>query len=419
MTSKAADLGQRLSDFFVHPPEKLGVAVSGGSDSVALLCLLADWAARGHTALEAVTVDHGLRPEAAQEASDVARLCAELNIPHTVLQWQGWDGTGNLPDQARRARYKLMGDWADQRGIQTVALGHTSDDVAETFLMRLARGSGLDGLSSMSETLSPPDTNCTFVRPLLGATRAELRADLTRRGQAWAEDPTNEDDRFERARLRKALHVLEGLGIAPARLSETASRLREARDDLTLYVSDTATRLVHFDAGDVLISMQDAQAASLFQRPETCRRLLKAGVLWISGAEYSPRYDGLAQLIRAFETQTSTTAGGCRMVFHNGFMRLTREWKAVANLRVPTTEVWDARWQVSGPHSPDLSIAALGEAGLPHCPVRKTTGRPAASLIASPAVWRGSDLIAAPLAGLSNGWSAALIRDEGFYPLSL
>ena len=108
--------------------DRLGVAVSGGSDSLALLHVLADRAQEGGPELAGVTVDHGLRPEAAAEAAMVARVCAGLGVSHDTLRWQGWDGKGNLPDRARRARYGLIGDWARARGIAAVALGHTLAD---------------------------------------------------------------------------------------------------------------------------------------------------------------------------------------------------------------------------------------------------------------------------------------------------
>ena len=142
----------------------LGVAVSGGGDSVALLLMLAT-VARGRP-LAAVTVDHGLRPESGDEAAAVEALCAARGIPHATLRWNGWDGAGNLQDRARQARRTLIGAWARANGIGAVALGHTLDDQAETFLMRLARGSGVDGLSGMAPATRAEGV--LWLRPLLG-----------------------------------------------------------------------------------------------------------------------------------------------------------------------------------------------------------------------------------------------------------
>ncbi|MGJ8618282.1 MAG: tRNA lysidine(34) synthetase TilS, partial [Sulfitobacter sp.] len=135
-----ARLTQQVADAFLpHPPDVLGVAVSGGGDSMALLHLLHGLSALHGTKLRAVTVNHGLRPEAASEAQMVQAFCATLGVQHDTLMWKDWDGIGNLQNAARQARYQMMADWATIHGISTIALGHTADDQAETFLMRLAR----------------------------------------------------------------------------------------------------------------------------------------------------------------------------------------------------------------------------------------------------------------------------------------
>ncbi|MFV2034995.1 MAG: tRNA lysidine(34) synthetase TilS, partial [Halocynthiibacter sp.] len=175
--------------FQTERPACIGVAVSGGSDSMALLCLLSQLCER-HKAhrLSVVTVDHGLRPDAAAEATHVAETCAGLGHQHTVLHWRGWDRSGNLQDRARQARYSLIADWATASGISTVALGHTADDQAENFLIRLARESGVDGLSGMSSRRKIKDV--MFLRPMLTATRSELRDFLRDRGIRWVDDPS-------------------------------------------------------------------------------------------------------------------------------------------------------------------------------------------------------------------------------------
>ena len=158
--------------FGPEPPDKLGVAVSGGGDSTALLVLLDDWRRDGGPELAVATVDHGLRPEAAAEAAEVAALCGRLGVPHETLAWR-WDGKGNLSDAARRGRLRLIAGWANGRGIGMVAQGHTADDQAETFLMRLARGSGVDGLAAMAARRTAEGV--AWVRPLLQVRRGEFR----------------------------------------------------------------------------------------------------------------------------------------------------------------------------------------------------------------------------------------------------
>lgn len=395
--------------FGEEPPARLGVAVSGGGDSVALLILLAEWAGQGGPRPFAVTVDHGLRPESAAEAAGVATLCADLGISHDILRWQGWDGTGNLPDAARRARYALMADWARERAIADIALGHTADDQAETLLMRLARGAGVDGLSAMRPRRDWHGIR--LHRPVLGVTRAALRDVLRRRGIGWAEDPTNEDARYERVRARQVLAALAPLGLDAPGLAGVAARLGEARQALETCTARLADSLVTFDAGDILIRREALGA----EPPELARRLMQAALLWVGGGGYPPRGDALSRVLRAAVAGRDATLQGCRVLPCGENLRVTREWKAVADMRVPAGQVWDGRWRLEGPGGAGFEIAALGEAGLPHCPGRRATGRPAAALVASPAVWRGAVLIAAPLAGLENGWSARLIRGEAAF----
>ena len=128
-----------------RPPERIGVAVSGGGDSVALLCLIADFAKSQPMEVHAISIDHGLREAAAEEVRTVTELCGRIGVPHHVEYWQSWQGKGNLMAEAREARYGLLSDWAQANGISMIALGHTANDQAETLMMRLARGSGVDG----------------------------------------------------------------------------------------------------------------------------------------------------------------------------------------------------------------------------------------------------------------------------------
>lgn len=406
-------LDQFVATFGNARPKRLGIAVSGGSDSLGLLVLARQWAAQGGPEPHAVTVDHGLRAGSGDEAAGVAALCARLGVPHKTLEWRGWDGAGNLPDQARRARYGLIADWAEAGQITDVALGHTLNDVAETFVMRLMREAGVDGLAAMAPGWRQGAVE--FRRPLLQVSRAELRALLDREGLAWVDDPTNEDETFERVRVRKALAALEDLGVTARGLGRVARHLGEVRHTLYWYVFVEARKYVTFDRGDVLIERKGFRTLPR----DICRRMVQETLRWISGAEYGPRGKAVDLVLEAIRGGNGMTLHGVMMSVGRDHLRFTREPKAVAELRAAPGEAWDGRWQLDGPWPEGAEVAALGEAGLAQCEDRVRPGLPRASLLASPAVWRGGHLVAVPLAGFADGWSATLLRDEELFFASI
>jgi tRNA(Ile)-lysidine synthase len=200
---------------------RLGIAVSGGPDSTALL-LLAAAALPGR--VEAATVDHRLRPANAEEAAQVARLCAPLDVPHATLPVVL--DPGNVQDAARRARYAALAGWAQARGLAAVASAHHADDQAETLIMRLNRASGVAGLAGARARGWVADSAVVLLRPLLAWRRAELGEIVAQAGVAVADDPSNADDRFDRARVRKALAGAEWLDVAA--VAQSAAHLAEA-----------------------------------------------------------------------------------------------------------------------------------------------------------------------------------------------
>lgn len=200
---------------------RLGLAVSGGADSLALM-VLTERVAPG--SVEVATVDHGLRAESAAECAFVAALCQDRAIPCETLRISV--AGGNLQDRARTARYAALADWTARRGLDALATAHHADDQAETLLMRLNRGSGIAGLSGIRERGVVPGGDLALLRPLLRFRRAEL-ADIVRSaGIDPVQDPSNRDERFDRVRIRQALASAEWLD--PAAIAASASHLAEA-----------------------------------------------------------------------------------------------------------------------------------------------------------------------------------------------
>tara|TARA_R110002049_G_scaffold23781_5_gene84614 strand:+ start:63449 stop:64732 length:1284 start_codon:yes stop_codon:yes gene_type:complete len=398
-------LKRQIAEAFVsHPPDVLGVAVSGGGDSIALLHLLHKFCAPNDCQLRAVTVNHGLRPEAAKEAEFVADQCARLNIPHDTLHWRGWDGQGNLQNAARKARYALIADWARTRDLKTVALGHTADDQAETVLMRLARQSGVDGLSGMARR--SPRNGITLLRPLLGAMRADLRTFLADQGIDWCDDPSNEDPTYDRIRARQALDVLAPLGIDALGLAEVAANMAQARTALDWQSFLAAREIVKIDGGAVVIDDRGLRILP----DEIQRRLFIHALNWVSGSSYPPRRRAVADMILALRRGEAATLDGCHARRVNGRIWVFRELNAVRDLKGGLDSLWDGRWRVVHRDEPDamgrrdVTVRVLGSEGLKQCPDWRSTGRPHTMLLSSPAIWQGDVVLAAPLAGHGEKW---------------
>lgn len=266
---------------------RLLAAVSGGPDSVALLALLAEWAAvPGRPKLHGATVDHDLRAGSAGEARQVAALCDERGMPHATLTWAGEKPVSRLQELARGARYRLLAAEAQRLGGAVVVTAHTLDDQAETLLMRMARGSGPAGLAGMRA--STRRHGITIARPLLGVTKARLIETLRVRGLGFAEDPSNRDLRFERVRWRALAPALAQAGLDAGRLGLLAARLARMDDALSARVGQLwADLVVRHGDGEI-----ELRFAALRDEPdEIALRVLARALDGLAG-------DGLARLER-------------------------------------------------------------------------------------------------------------------------
>ena len=388
-------VGGEQEDWIFEPKRKgqaLGLAVSGGGDSMAMLHL----AAASGLALRVVTVDHGLRAGAAAEAAGVGRVCAGLGLPHEVLCWH-WDGRGNLQDAARRGRRAVMAGWAQRVGVGAVALAHTQDDVAETFLMRLARGAGVDGLSAMAARWD--EAGVVWLRPLLGVSRAELRLYLTGIGAAWVEDPSNDNDRFDRVRMRKAMVGLGDLGLTAARLAEVAGHQAQARQALERAADQAFARCAVVQGNAVRLDV----ATLAREAPEVQRRVLMQATLQLVPSDYAPRGPALQALLGQVLAGKAATLAGLRFQVTRTGAWFYREYKAVAGLICGADGLWDGQWRITGDLPAGGEMRALG-AGIAACKAWRATGLPRGAVMASPALWLGEALLAAPFACFGPGY---------------
>jgi tRNA(Ile)-lysidine synthase len=292
------------------------VAVSGGSDSLALMFLLRDWARKARLQPPvALCVDHALRAESAGDARKVLRLARAAGLQARILVRKGKAPRADIEAVAREARYRLLGEWAKQNGIKAIYVGHTRDDQAETFLLRLARGSGVDGLAAMRMVAPYPlkeFSELALVRPLLAFDREDLRKELRARNQDWLEDPMNADPHFARVKIRNVWPVLEAMGLSKERVAGAAAHLARARAALDKVSQAVQARACRFERGEALLD-----PAALTGAPrELGLRALAAVLMEVSEKPYRPRFERLERLfdqIGEGSPGAGHTLHGCRI----------------------------------------------------------------------------------------------------------
>jgi tRNA(Ile)-lysidine synthase len=392
------------------------LAVSGGADSMALMHLVARWraltkeAGRAVPLIEVATVDHGLRPQSADEANAVGRASAALGFCHHLLSWTGEKPHTQLQEAARSARYALLARCLSEAGHRPAALvtAHTSDDQAETLLMRLARGSGLDGLSAIvPERPMPADSSFMLLRPLLTVPKARLVRTLQAAGMSWMEDPSNERAEFERVRIRQAHGVLTAIGIENDRLALSAHRLGRARQAIEIASRALFARVA--DLHDGMFARIDLAAMST--EPEELRlRVLQRSLRIFGGAARPARLSQVEALLASLDSgkTVAQTLGGCLVVAKANQLRISREPGRAPpdeiRLALGQCALWDNRFEVrvasADAGARALTVRALGRpayttlcAGLSKRPC------PASAGAMLPSFWDGETLVAVPPLG--------------------
>ncbi|WP_420380548.1 tRNA lysidine(34) synthetase TilS [Marivita sp.] len=410
----AEAMGQLLGPEF---PSEIGLAVSGGGDSMAMLYLAHNWTHTYGVRLWVVTIDHGLRPESAHEADMVARECTALGWPHATVRWH-WDGAGNVQASARDARLSLIDRWRGD--LRHVLFAHTQDDQAETVLMRLMRGSGVDGLSGMSAARyvapyavdvpvlsadqmtgdAPSRLNVRsgyqVLRPCLDMERRELRHYLTVLKGRWVDDPTNDNRDYDRVRVRHLLNLFRDEGLSSEDLSNTARRMARARAGLTARLVDTV-RALSSDAAAGQVRIERDGFAKLDN--ETQMRLLTAGLRYVTASEYRPRAASTEVLLDQILSGAGGTLHGAEVLVEKTHIRISREPAAIADHVQPLNTLWDDQWLLSDPGGcfpEDARVKALGEEGWRQIADRSRLTIPFRAALAMPSVWSGSRLLACP-----------------------
>ena len=343
---------------------RLGVAVSGGSDSLALLVLIAEWRQRRPRplAIRVFTINHGLRAESADEARYVAQMAARFGLTCHTLCWTGEKPSANRQAAARAARQALLTDAVRAWAGGALVLGHHLDDQAETFLLRLARGSGAYGLAAMRMRDDWDDV--PVMRPLLSVTKARLQATLRARGIKWCEDPSNTDEAYARIRVRALMPALADEGISAARLGETAARLGRVAAAIDVRVRQfCGDHVEHHPAGPIRVAL-----APLADEPEEILlRVFARLIRQVAGQPYTPRLDRLERLVGVLADGASVqaTLGGAVARREGGQVFFWREAgrTGIAPLRVtgPGRWVWDNRFVLEVSRHMVFDVVALAD----------------------------------------------------------
>ncbi|MFA5899989.1 MAG: tRNA lysidine(34) synthetase TilS [Hyphomicrobium sp.] len=401
-----------LSDY-----QSLVLAVSGGADSMALMWLARRWAACTPEAPKLVvgSVDHGLRDGARTEAEWVVAEARALGLESALLTWSEKKPATGIQDAARAARYRLLAGLArtTTSGKVAIVTAHTADDQAETMLMRLARGSGLDGLAGMS-SLRAADAalpRVDLARPLLGVSGARLRATLRAAGRTWIDDPSNDAEHFERVRVRKVRAVLEELGITNDKIALSGRRLARAKQAIGAAV-DALEHEVRLDVhGGAFASFDSRPWRSA---PEELRLRLLGRLVTAFGGQAEPlRLAQLEALVvrMAGDGFDGATLAGAIIAPSGEAIHIQREAGRAPMqtllLAAGTSAVWDHRFRVTSAHAAPGAVEVRALGANAYAQLRQQLdGEPRFSVSVGatlPAFWREAELLYVPaLVNLPN-----------------
>lgn len=401
----------------LEPEPVLAVAVSGGADSMALCLLAHRWVRARGGRVVALTVDHGLRADSTAEAAQVGIWLRKYGIEHHILSWEGPKPATAVQQAARSARYRLLGAWCAGRGILHLLVAHHREDQAETYALRLARGSGVEGLAAMPALGRLPEQLADaplLLRPLLEVPKARLVSLLAGMGQDWIEDPSNSLEKYQRVRIRRlfAEAAPDGLTIDGAIAAvavmqrENAALEAELLRFMSLHTCLDPSGFASFDRG-------------AFRRlpRDIALRCLARLIMVIGGRVYPPRSDRLARITSAVCTAAAGgwTSSGCLFEADDDKVLVFREAASCSSETIfdPAGDeiFWDRRFRVGfrpeqrkGETFPDkVTIRKLGYAGwcgiLADDPSLRNNKIPFRAKLCLPAVFLDSGLLAVPLLG--------------------
>ncbi len=289
---------KNLIEILKKTPKKIAVAVSGGSDSMALCLLTCGFAKKHNIEMTALTVNHNLRREAGKEALKVNKWLSKYSIKHEILEYKGNVPKSNIEAIAREYRYELIFDYMKKNKIEYLLLGHNMDEQRETFFLNLSRGSGVYGLSAMPEIFKKNSIN--LIRPMLVFTKDEIKYYLKKQKQKWVEDPSNKDKKYKRVRIRKLKKLIDELEFSNDRLLKTMNNMARTRDAIEFFVERLVKESVTKEKENIKI-----QRDKFISYPdEVSLRAIASIIQSFSKAKYPPRFESLEIVLDKIKNKT-------------------------------------------------------------------------------------------------------------------
>tara|TARA_Y100000590_G_scaffold470689_2_gene667848 strand:+ start:1380 stop:2636 length:1257 start_codon:yes stop_codon:yes gene_type:complete len=330
---------------FLDKKNKIAIAVSGGRDSTALLLMLSEWLRfkknLNDIKVYVLTVDHGLRAESSLECEKVKALSVQHGLDHHTLIWHKTSVLGTSQLKARNARYKLLIDFATKKGIDNIITAHTLDDQIETFIMRLGKGSGLDGLRSIEFKRSID--NIDIFRPLLGISRKRITEILEQSGQNWIDDPSNQNKKFERIKIRKNISLLDNLNLSPSMISNSIRRLTRSQNAIKELskVAFEQTVIVN-ELGYLSVNRKKIE-----KYPEDIvMRVLEQSIKLINGGDHISMSSLESAYHEVFIKKNNRTINGCLIKIGKNEYFISRENRNIEDGIISNGEkvIWDSRF---------------------------------------------------------------------------
>ena len=390
--------------------EKFAIAVSGGSDSLALSILAKLYSLEQSSDFATLIVDHGLRKESANEAKKTFKNLKKNNIKAEILTYRGTKFTSNIQKKARDLRYELFQKYCKKNKIRFLILAHHQDDLIENFYIRLIRGSGIKGLTSL-QNVSELNKDFYLLRPLLHFKKEEL-LNLTKKiFSTWIEDPSNLNEKFLRVRIRKMQSRLQKEGFDPKRVLKTIENLNTAKNSLDFYILKSEKKYLNFfKEGYATLK------STIFKNeaPEVIFRVIIKAIHFVSGEYYPPRSDSLKILIKNFSSKKfkSSTLGGCLIEKNSNMISFFREDRNLTSEtldKIRQTKNWDDRFLVykNFNNQQQFIVKKLGNNGIEYLKKNKVNESenkiPTHAKKTLPSFWNNKvDLLFVPVVNFKN-----------------